>query len=181
MDPAALVLSITSKAECVPGRTSLQKLSYFVNNSVAGGIAFKPHFYGPYSEEVASATDVEVAANLLHEEIARGLYFRSGKEREWTRHSYSLTPDGQTYLNWLMTKSGLPFDTIGQVVQKLKGETALDPDQLSRLAKVRFIIDSNELTKPHPVEITTAARTFGWSIVPSIARKSLITLERLQL
>jgi uncharacterized protein YwgA len=53
------------------GRTLLQKKVFFVNELLKGTIAFLPHYYGPYSREVASAVDSLVSAGLLTERPER--------------------------------------------------------------------------------------------------------------
>jgi uncharacterized protein YwgA len=181
MDSNALVLAIVSKAESVPGRTSLQKLCYFANENLKAGIAFRPYFFGPYSDDIASSADVEVGAHLLREEVESGVYYRAGKESEWTRHTYSLTADGGKYLDWLGKQSKLPMDRIGEVVGKLKGETTLDPDALSILAKVRFVSNRIGIQNPEPLQVTKVSKTLGWSVPPFRARKALKDLGKLQL
>lgn len=181
LQPNDLVLAIISEAGKVPGRTSLQKLCYFVNEELDAGVPFKAHYYGPYSEEIANAADVQVGAHLVHEEVERGQYFKAGKTREWARHSYSLTADGERYLDWLVRHSPVPKNEIRAVVSKLQAETSLDPDSLAKLAKVRFIADRLHGTSPHPVLVTRCAKQYGWRLAPSVVRQSLITLNRLQL
>lgn len=181
MEVNALVLTIVEKAGQVPGRTSLQKLSYFANEILVAGIGFRPHYYGPYSPEIAGVADVLVAANLLKEDLVNGLYFRSGRNREWTRHTYSLTEDGKKYLSWLSARGGFPEDEVRDLVEKLKAETNLDPENLSKLAKVRFISDQLGNRSPNPVEVSRTAKGLGWALPPAVARKSLITLDRLGL
>ncbi len=182
MDSAILVLSIVKQGGTIPGRTSLQKISYFTNEVIGSKIAFKPHLYGPFSPEVAASSDVLVSARLLKEEIERGSFVRSGREREWTRHSYSLTPDGQRYYDWMSSKKPeLPEARIGELISKLREETDLDPDALSKLAKVHFVRKSCGVTDPSPVIISKAAKLYGWNVPVGVVRQSLITMDRLAL
>jgi uncharacterized protein len=49
------------------GKTRLQKTTYFLEELNAGfGFEFTYHHYGPYSEELASATDDAEALNMLN-------------------------------------------------------------------------------------------------------------------
>lgn len=183
MDSAILVLSIVGKGQKIPGRTALQKISYFTNEVLHSSIAFKPHLYGPFSPEVAASSDVLVSACLLREEIERGSFVKSGKEQEWTRHTYSLTDDGKKYCTWLANKPDLiePEAKVREVVLKLKAETDLDPDILSKLAKVHFIRKTCGIDAPSPAIISKAARKYGWNVPVGVVRQSLITIDRLAL
>ena len=59
MNAEALVVSLLAELpqQKLNGRTRLQKLSYFVANSGASDIKFFLHNYGPFSAELAAATD----------------------------------------------------------------------------------------------------------------------------
>jgi uncharacterized protein YwgA len=51
------------------GRTRLQKVAFLAELAGFGeGFAFEYHHFGPYSEELASATEVAVALGLVREE-----------------------------------------------------------------------------------------------------------------
>ena len=181
MDASSLVLVIVSKAAEVPGRTSLQKLTYFSNDLLHTGISFTPHFFGPFSADVAFSSDRLVAANLVSEEIETGIFFRSGKEREWTRHTYKLTPDGRKYLTWLESKGTTPDPRLTVLIEKLRAATKLDPDPLSKLAKTHYIRAQFGSAVPTPAEVSRFAKTLGWKIPPTVARTALSQLSDLGL
>lgn len=181
MDSSSLVLAIVAKAERVPGRTSLQKLSYFASDSLSLGVAFRPHLFGPFSDEVAASADVVVGSNLLREDVESGSFYRNGKERSWTRHTYSTTPDGVKFLDWLENQHKLPIGEIGGIVDRLKDSTGLDPDRLSILAKVHYVTHHSSGHRDHPSEISRKASLLGWKVSPVVARKALKDLAALRL
>ena len=49
------------------GKTLLQKTIFFLNELLELGISFKPHYYGPYSSDVASSIADLTALGFLEE------------------------------------------------------------------------------------------------------------------
>ena len=53
----------------IAGRTRLQKSAYFLEvGGVGAGFDFSYHYYGPYSEELATAASDAKALKLINEE-----------------------------------------------------------------------------------------------------------------
>ncbi len=70
MDAAdAILATVAATGAPLQGRTSLQKLVYFEAENSLVDAKFKPHFYGPYSEDVANAVDSMVALGYLKENV----------------------------------------------------------------------------------------------------------------
>lgn len=180
MNSNELVLAVVSKARKVPGRTSLQKICYFANEFLRTQIAFRPHFFGPFSVDVADSANVLVSADLIDEQIESGTFLKSGKAREWTRHTYSISQDGLKYLAWL-EKRGPGLDPrLEEIVRRLKSLTDFDQDSLSKLAKVHYIRKELGRHSPNGSLITKRARELGWTLSASDVRLALSHLAELE-
>lgn len=69
MNISALVLAVVENepGNHVVGRTLLQKKIFFLKEMISEQVKFFPHYYGPYSREVAGAVDSLVSAGILKE------------------------------------------------------------------------------------------------------------------
>jgi uncharacterized protein len=175
----SVVLAVVEEAQEVPGRTSLQKLVYFANEAAHLGIHFQPYYFGPFSVEVASSADNLVAARMLSEEIETGIFVSHGKTKEFTRHRYELTPDGSKYLAWVKSKGLLDPQSFSVALDRLKKRTRLQPDALSKLAKIDFLLKELREDAPSPRSISSAAKQHEWTISPVEARRFLSELREI--
>jgi len=165
VDPREVVLAIVQTLEAVPGRTVLQKISYFLNNTLELGIEFKPYFYGPYSEEIAVATDSLVGYGFLEEESTRlrGL-IGDDPESESKQYRYTLTPRGKRLVE---TRSAnlREYKLIEKKILdiKKKGLNLESASILAAIAKITFIM-INEERRLRRNEIAAIARDLGWKM-----------------
>lgn len=173
----SVVLAVVEKAQEVPGRTSLQKLVYFANEVANLGIPFQPHYFGPFSVEVAASVDNLVAARMLSDDVETGIFVRRGRSRQFTRHTYTLTPDGSRYLAWVRSKGLLDDQSFSETLDRLKKHTRLQPDPLSKLAKVDFILKELKDDTSTPRSISYVAKQHDWAISPLEARRFLAELR----
>ncbi|TSA42730.1 hypothetical protein D4R54_02140, partial [archaeon] len=81
----AVLLLVQANGGRVDGRTTIQKLTYFTQLLVplSREFKFRPHFYGPYSAELAGSLDSLVAIRFMEIEAMRTGYGR-------LMYSYSL-------------------------------------------------------------------------------------------
>src|SRR5690349_13610334 len=89
-------LSLVALGGEVEGKTKLQKLIYFIAvlNNCAGDIGYRPHYYGPYSSEVADAIDLMLAQRFVTQSRVGGISVDAfGFEK--SRTDYRLTQDGK--------------------------------------------------------------------------------------
>ena len=64
-----LILTVVANEpkDLVLGRTLLQKKLFFLNELISESIQFSPHYYGPYSRDVAETVDSLVSAGILRD------------------------------------------------------------------------------------------------------------------
>lgn len=87
-----ILTALDAAGGSLPGRTRLQKVVYFICERLSIDAAYFPHYYGPYSEEVAGAVDSLVARGLVEEEVDPGA---TGGQYEGRVYTYSLTEAGK--------------------------------------------------------------------------------------
>jgi hypothetical protein len=167
VDSREVVLAIVHTLGTVPGRTVLQKVSYFLNNSLDLGIEFKPYFYGPYSEEIAVATDNLVGYGFLEEESQR-LSIATGDDPEFEskQYKYSLTPRGKRLVE--VRSGNLPeYKLVEKKIRDFKknGLNLQNANLLAAIAKIAFIMIHEE-RKLGRNEIAAIARDLGWKMSP---------------
>ena len=162
MDPrdAALITVGQEPSREIVGRTLLQKKLYFASVLVGEDLGFRPHYYGPYSAEVADAIDSLVANRFLAEttETFPGDESVFG---EWRRHTYRLTQDGNALLDVVSeTDEGQELrEALGKVNSH---PMANDFNLLSIAAKVHILL--REKSPATVSEIMLKAAGYGWQL-----------------
>ena len=89
----------------ITGRTVLQKWIYFLSEMLDENHGFNPHYYGPYSAQVAEANSELKALGYVDED--RTIYGWSHYGFEMARYDYSLTDDGYKILK--RKQKGIPY------------------------------------------------------------------------
>lgn len=172
-----LILTIVDHNKRFVGKTLLQKAVYFINEISALDIHFKPHYYGPYSSEVAVALENLVSIGFLNEIEER---FSSDWNvwGEVRRFTFELTAEGKEILKGI--KRTPEYSRIKRVLGKLdRLAESHDYDKLSKAAKIYHIVKSNgNVTVP---KIKKEASKLGWSLNSTEIDKMSSFLERLGL
>lgn len=187
MASSDLILYITSKMGTIPGRTSLQKLCYFADLETSGAIPFKPHYYGPYSSEVANNADALLSYNYLDERKETGSlsspWTTAGGTviTDWERRSYTITSDGDRYLSRLSYERRAELAKADKLLAALKEATNLDPTKLSTLAKVHFVVTHDGASRSDRAAILAAIKANGWKLSVIDVNRALKTLGQLHL
>src|SRR5438046_4670862 len=100
MDKSDAILATVALAGTpLHGRTTLQKLAYFESEAGLFHARFKPHYYGPYSQEVADAVEELVSLGYLKETVT----LLGEQQESWLAavsggvriYSYELTDEGR--------------------------------------------------------------------------------------
>jgi uncharacterized protein len=133
-DDLVLLILGASKAP-VRGRTVIQKTGYFAHVSVPDvkPIGFKPHFFGPYSPDIASALSDLVAMGYVHEDAdttARGNAV----------YTYALTKDGRRLAQSTKSSHLAAFEAIKKIELICRDDAQLNPNILSWAAKTNFLL-----------------------------------------
>ncbi len=172
------------KQKRLRGRTTLQKKLYFLSVLNETNLGFRPHYYGPYSSEVAENLDTLVSTGFLKEVTETLVSETSTVSRdrnifgEIRRHTYSLTPDGKTVMKEIEQEDGYMewVKALNLLNRKLSNNYF---NTLSIAAKVYYIV--NQQGSATREQIRNIAEKYGWNINHSQIEKVLSLLENLTL
>lgn len=169
----ALLLLVHANGGRVDGRTAIQKLTYFTQLLVPLSREFKfsPHFYGPYSAELAGSLDSLVAIRFLETEAMRTGYQR-------VMYSYSLSADGEDFVRKLMQQE--QASEIAKVLETCRKETGLNADVLSFAAKADYILRRKKKGYTR-AQVIAEAKKLGWNLTDQQVRNGVKLLLALRL
>jgi uncharacterized protein YwgA len=149
-------------------RTKIQKIIYFASQLGITEDTFLPHYYGPYSREVAETLESLVSLGFAREEIE---IFSEG-----IGYLYSLTEDGKLLVTEL-SKKILPehIDKLNKIIVACKDASPL---LLSLAAKVHFVLKENKV--PMTIDqVCEYAKGLNWQISNDQITAACMLLERL--
>jgi uncharacterized protein YwgA len=160
MDPKDAALIAIARSGQIAGRTLLQKKLYFAAVLAEQELGFRPHYYGPYSPEVADAVD-SLVANRFLTETTETFPREESIFGEWRRHSYELTPDGDRLLQAVRQTD--EAEKLREALDKVNAQPiGEDFNLLSIAAKVHIL-----LRKKSPAtasEIRRMALEYRWQL-----------------
>jgi uncharacterized protein YwgA len=165
----------------IVGRTLLQKKVYFLNEMIKGSIRFIPHFYGPYSRNIANSVDSLVSTGIILEKTESLPQFQT----PWgdsTRYSYHLSNDVdyEKIEKILKRNMGSQYDkALESLLEINKLPEANDYHSLSIAAKVRQIL--KEKRKLKISAFSKEAKSLGWNITQPEIDKAINLLKELKL
>ena len=176
-----LLVVASGREEGLQGRTILQKKLYFISvlNKTDHTInfGFRPHYYGPFSSEVAENLDLLVSCGFLNQ-ITETFSTDRNILGEIRRHTYYLTPDGETVMGEIRKQS--EYASWQQALDNLNSEpSAKDFNTLSIAAKVHYIVkQQGGVTRK---QMRETAEDYGWDIDENDINDVLSFLENLTL
>ena len=161
----------------IRGKTKMQKEMYFLAEFLQMDLGYRPHFYGPYSDEVGGGMDqlegigfVDMRREYLGREDHRGF--------EVHRCDFKLNKHGEEMARWLEQNYPEESQKIGEFIEKLRAVPGgTDYINLSLAAKVHYVLGKNgPLTRD---EIRVNARGLGWAISTEDIEGAVQILEKL--
>lgn len=175
-----VTLTLLAAGGEVRGKTKLQKLVYFVGALTESleQLGYRPHFYGPYSDDVADALGQLRAIGVIDQNDTDWGFDRKGFEVK--RYDYRLNDAGRTYAQRLAKR--MP-ELFGQVRSAIEGcKLAGDPDymDLSIAAKTYFLLGQKK-GKARLEELANLSPKFGWNVNSGQIKQAAKYLEKLGL
>jgi uncharacterized protein len=170
----------------IKGNTKLQKTVYFLGlrTGLEEELGYRPHFYGPYSDEVADAVGRLKALGFLDHSHA-GVGSVDSRGFEVVRSDYRLNDDGRKVAEIKKKKFEKEWGEIERGAAELETLLTKDYMQLSIAAKIKFMLGERQDRSPvKPNELAAMASRFGWSVTPEqvqsaaswLAEAGLVTL-----
>jgi uncharacterized protein YwgA len=177
----AIISIVDAAGGELKSRIVLQKLSYFASTLGLVDTQFRPHYYGPYSEDVSIKTMTLEYLNLLKEESIRigtqpdpWLYSMSGDVKTYR---YSLTEDGKVVVAELKSRNPKELEMLGELV-KIWINLKSSPAVLATAAKIDFI-DRKSSHRAGKSELKTIAENLGWKLEDSQFEQALSLLDEI--
>jgi hypothetical protein len=173
-----LVLAYQAFGGAMRGKTLLQKRLYFVSVSLGVDLGYEPHYYGPYSEEVAAANAELKSLGYLSESVSAWGVDQRGFER--ARHDYALTDAGVR----LAARKSRANPELAQRIEaaaRIVSEAGnLDYMELSAAAKAYYIL--TRLGRKATIEeISAMLPRFGWALKQEELEKAAAFLQKMGL
>jgi uncharacterized protein YwgA len=147
----------------ITGRTTIQKIIYFgkIRNTVDA--TYRPHYYGPYSADVAGALQTIASCHFVDEAIDTSEMKRPDETFEWKRYSYALNSEGKKVVDFLKQSSPDEYNQIKKIVDVCKNTANLNPNVLSWAAKVHYIIVQEKRQMTYD-EVISIADSLNWKL-----------------
>ena len=165
----------------IKGKTKLQKTIYFmgVMSGSLRDLGYQPHFYGPFSADVADAVGRLKSVGFVHE-TSEGTGFIDESGFEQIRYDYRLSRLGKLIAQKKAKRYPGLWKKMKSAARQLKD--AGDPDyrELSIAAKTYFMLRKKKGEAPYD-ELAKLASKFGWSVKSAQVKKAAQFLEKIEL
>jgi hypothetical protein len=163
----------------IRGKTNLQKKLYFLSTMLGIDLGYGPHYYGPYSSEVAAAnTNLKVLGYLTESIASAGSYSAEGFEI--ARHDFRLTEDGRAVVESKKKRFPAEWKKIKGAGETLDAAGELNYMELSIAAKAYFLLDQRG-GPAKTADLVRMARQFGWSVTQADIERAVGFLQYLGL
>lgn len=147
----------------IEGRTKLQKVAYFfgLHLGAGGALGYRPHYYGPYSSDVADAASMLASLGFLSETVSPGPLDEKGFERR--KYVYELTEEGKEAAKVIAKHAEPGFvSRLQNAVKELRAVIETDYMPLSFAAKVLWLTKGRLDSENGMVQ--EKAETTGWKL-----------------
>lgn len=172
-----MLLTLDAFGGKTTGKTLLLKRIFFLGEILGRDFGYRPHYYGPYSDDIAA--DIAILKNygLIEAKIHEyGVPRRGGFEVR--RFDYSLTEEGQKAVQWLKAEYPEEAENVENTARRIQKAGDLEYMDLSIAAKAYFILKKNQQPMA-PKEIAAEAKNFSWQVENSQIQRAVGFLQRL--
>ena len=176
LDAVVTVVDLSSSSGYQVGRTAIQKLIYFAlqKGVVEDRDTYFPHYYGPYSREVARALSTAVSIDFV-EESAEEL-----PEYEGRRYIYTLTDSGKALRSIIEKEQTEDLTELRKIVSICKKTTGLNMQIMACAAKVHYLLKQKN-GRMTTDEIKHTAQNLGWKLASEDIDKAADLLVELDM
>lgn len=157
------VLLLAYKAfDCdMRGKTLLQKRVYFLSVMLGIDLGYEAHYYGPYSEQIATLNSELKSLGYISESSSAWGYDQRGFEM--ARHDFSLTSVGIRMADRKAEQNAGLWNQIEHAAEIVSRAGDLDYMELSIAAKAYYVL--NKLNGRATLEdIAGMLPKFGWTV-----------------
>ena len=169
----ALLMTVDQNGGSLHSRTTIQKLGYFYTQKMKGfAPKYVPYFYGPFSNELASAL-IDLSAFSFVNEIAYSGFYGG--------YTYELTESGKNFAKKASRRNENEYKEIGDILAVCKESCDLKPAPLSYAAKCHYILTHDGRTEHTKKDIQQAGKDLNWDISNKDVDQGIILLQGLSL
>ncbi len=167
-DVLLLILDVAK----IRGNTAIQKIAYFISIKLGIDMNFFPHYYGPYSRNVALELQNLVDFNFVDDNI-------KFTKRNRIMHEYTLNDDGKKIVSVLKNKYKEEYEVIREIIKNIEDIFGQNYNILSWAAKIHFILKERGIPISEE-EIINLAKGYDWNLSDEeieSAKKLLLALK----
>jgi len=157
------------------GKTLLQKRAYFLSVMVGEDLGYSAHYYGPYSEDVATGNAELKSLGLVREEVASYGVDDRGFER--SRFDYDLSDFGCRVADQIAAIYPAIWQRVQDAASTLTKSGDLDYMALSIAAKAYYILQKEGGTSTLE-KIKELLPKFNWSVNEAQLRSAADFLKK---
>jgi uncharacterized protein YwgA len=176
-----VLLALQALGGEVKGKTKLQKTIYFLG-LITGhlkDLGYRPHFYGPYSGDVANAVGMLKAIEFLDQNVVGG-WSVDQFGFEVARYDYRLNDRGKIGADAVAQRNPQLWRAIQEGAAKLTAAGDVDYMTLSVAAKTYFLLGQQK-GKARMQDLARLAPRFGWSVTQEQIKEAAEYLQKLGL
>jgi hypothetical protein len=174
-----LMLCYGALGGSISGKTKLQKMAYFLSLLTDFDAGYKPHYYGPYSSDVADANLELKALGYISEKRTQYGYDHRGFER--ARYDYELTGDGARLLEKKKKEFASEWDQIHSCAQSINFAANTNYMTLSIAAKTYYILTRSGEKELSFDSIKKSASNLGWDVNTQEIDMAVQLLEQMKI
>lgn len=174
-----VLLSLKALGGRISGKTAFLKKLYFLEIFLKEDLGYFPHYYGPYSSEVAAGITQLKNLGLIRE---KALHFSLPRHSDFEtrRYEYELTEEGSGVVDLLKKLYPNEAGAITTCIQKIQDAGDLDYMDLSLAAKAFMILRPSNRPMTNS-EIAAEAHKFAWTVDDGQVQRAIDFLDRLGL
>ena len=159
----------------IRGKTLLQKRVYFLSVFLRSDLGYEAHYYGPYSEGVATANAEMKSLGFLSEAATGWGVDRRGFEM--ARYDYALTDAGARLAEKKAASNPQLWEQVEAAAKVVRDAGNLDYMELSIAAKAYYVL-MHLKRKATLDDISEMLPKFGWSVKKEELANATQFLER---
>jgi uncharacterized protein YwgA len=158
-------LALFALGKEIKGKTKLQKTIYFLGvlTDTLKDLGYRPHFYGPYSAEVAGAIDRLRSLGFVDQSVA-GAGALDQQGFEVARYDFCLNEQGKRIAKTKSERNPDLWKRIQSAVKCLGKAKDQDYMKLSIAAKTYYMLGEKAGIPASVSELTALATKFGWAV-----------------
>ena len=177
---SVILLAMDAFGGSIDGKTLLQKRLYFMSQFIGEDWGYHAHYYGPYSDVVASELVTLKVQGLVNEAaLSYGVAAETGFELK--RYDYTLTDPGREAIQWLKAQYPKEANQLQESAKAVLAGGEIDYMNLSIAAKAYFIVKATEVERMTTQEIAAKARDFKWDVTEEQIQQACRFLSEIEL